>query len=719
MERSFGIGAVIVLVTTISSCGGGGGSGDSNAGDIAAAPAVKKVLLIGIDGCRPDALEKADTPNLDQLRAEGVYHGNTQVTDTTWSGSGWSCILHGVWRDKHGVANNAFTGKDYSTWPDLFTRIEQVDPALQTVRLTSWSLMYSEMTTGADTSLKLGSDVEMTDKAIEFLNSRDDDPDAMFVYFLDVDKTGHADGFHPTVPEYIQNIEDVDDQVGSILAALKNRPDYESEDWLIVVTSDHGGNYAGAYNGHGEDRPEDRTVFTIVSGPAVKNPGGTLYPQPSQVDVVPTLLTHLGIDPDPAWGLDGNVLGIAESAFVAPVTGYGTNLVANGDGEWDRGIGGMTPNALVKEWTDVHKATVITYGSGNYPTQNSPGPAARGKNFLAGGKTDLSSLVQRIDVSSLATAIDGAAGVNFTLSGYLGGYKNDGDSATVTARFLGGTRKAGFAAPDGKIYFFQGDQFWSYDPANDRVEDGYPKPVSGNWSGLENFQGGSENIDAILDRGNGKIVFFKGAEYIQYDWDTGQADAGYPKSIEGDWPGLENLRGGATNLDAAVNWGTGKFYLFKGNEYVRFDKDDWKADAGYPLRISDQTWNDLSVFSTGVECIVNWPTDSGRAYFFKQGSYVRYKKGSGVYNDSYPRKIDSDTWDGLEDWYIGPATAASIGPVTAADRSDQTGLLERIHAGTLPAGTRIVEIEVLFRKDTGSNNDGYADNISLVLTPGS
>ncbi len=712
----------VLLASTlmISSCGGGGdssGSGDTTP-VVPAPPAIKKVLIFGIDGCRPDALEHAFTPNLDQLRAEGVYHDGVQVTDTTWSGSGWSCILNGVWRDKHGVANNAFTGKDYTTWPDLFTRIEEANPALETVRLTSWSLMYSQMTTGADTSLKLDSDEETTDSAIQFLNSRNEDPDAAFVYFLEVDKAGHSKGFHPTVPEYIQKIETVDTRIGSILASLKSRPDYDAEDWLIIVTSDHGGNYAGAYNGHGEDRPEDRTVFMIVSGPSVKNPGGTIYPQPSQVDVVPTVLAHLGIDADPAWNLDGNVLGIADPAFPAPVPGYNSNLIDNGNGEWDRGFDGMTPNSLMKEWTDVQGATVVTYGSGSYPTQSSPGPANRGLNFLTGGNADITSVVQRIDVSSLATEIDSAAGVKFTLSGHLGGYKNQEDSATVTARFLDERRKAAFAAPDGKVYFFRGDLFWKYDPVAGKVEAGYPLPISGNWPGLENFQGGAGSIDAILNRGSNKIIFFKGAEYLQFDWNSNQVDAGYPKAIAGNWPGLEHLSGGAMNLDAAVDWGTGKFYLFKGNQYIRFDKSNWSADAGYPLRISTQTWKDFAVWPVGIECAFNWPPDANRAYFFKQGSYVRYKKGTGMHSTDYPMNIDATTWEGLDSWYFGANTASAIGPVTPSDRNDITGLLERTSTGKLPAGTRTVEIEILFRKKSGSNNDGYADALSLVLTPG-
>lgn len=59
----------------------------------------------------------------------------------------------------------------------------------------------------------------------------------------------------------------------------------------------------------------------------------------------------------------------------------------------------------------------------------------------------------------------------------------------------------------------------------------------------------------------------------------------------------------------------------------------------------------------------------------------------------------------------------TIGPVTATDRSDQTGLLLRSAAGTLPAGTRTLQLTLSMQRIDGSFNDGYADNLSFILTP--
>src|SRR5262245_45431169 len=90
----------------------------------AVATPVKKVLVIGVDGLRPDAMEAAYCPNFDQLIAEGAYSRRAQCEDLTFSGPNWSTILHGVHRDRHHVTTNDYSGNTLSQWPDFFARLE-------------------------------------------------------------------------------------------------------------------------------------------------------------------------------------------------------------------------------------------------------------------------------------------------------------------------------------------------------------------------------------------------------------------------------------------------------------------------------------------------------------------------------------------------------------------------------------------------------------------
>jgi hypothetical protein len=64
-----------------------------------------------------------------------------------------------------------------------------------------------------------------------------------------------------------------------------------------------------------------------------------------------------------------------------------------------------------------------------------PGPTDRGMNLFIGGTDDaMSSLTQTIDVSADAASIDAAA-VTYTLSGWLGGFEDQEDYATLTVTF--------------------------------------------------------------------------------------------------------------------------------------------------------------------------------------------------------------------------------------------------------------------------------------------
>lgn len=59
---------------------------------------------------------------------------------------------------------------------------------------------------------------------------------------------------------------------------------------------------------------------------------------------------------------------------------------------------------------------------------------------------------------------------------------------------------------------------------------------------------------------------------------------------------------------------------------------------------------------------------------------------------------------------------ASIGPVTAADRGSVTGMVARNTSGRVPVGTRQIDVLLQMTRTEGDYNDGYADNLSLVLT---
>ena len=200
----------------------------------------RKVILIGIDGLRPSALERAMTqgltPNLAELAASGTYCWNASVSDLTFSGPGWTDLLSGVHRDKHRVETNSVTGNKFSNsdqdqYPDLLAICKSLDPGLRTARWTTWSPLSVTRTPGGTDynffrEYSQDGDRLVTEDAVRFF--AEDDADVSFFYLGDVDIQGHASGFHPRIGNYLAEIASTDQLIGDLLQSIRNRTGYVS-----------------------------------------------------------------------------------------------------------------------------------------------------------------------------------------------------------------------------------------------------------------------------------------------------------------------------------------------------------------------------------------------------------------------------------------------------------------------------------------------------------
>ncbi len=71
----------------------------------------------------------------------------------------------------------------------------------------------------------------------------------------------------------------------------------------------------------------------------------------------------------------------------------------------------------------------------------------------------------------------------------------------------------------------------------------------------------------------------------------------------------------------------------------------------------------------------------------------------------------------FEDSAGTPLATATIGPVLALHRGNITGMVFQNTNGFVPTSTRQVTVTLTMTRLTGVYNDGYADNLALVLTP--
>lgn len=300
-----------------------------------------RVLLIGMDGTRAEALDVANTPNLDAIRAIGSTDLNAITGDVSLSGPGWASMLTGVWCDKHRVLDNDATWSQsaFDTYPHFITRLETAAPARNTVSISHWAPINDEILCaderndncgGADQITTVGTDEAVKDAVVDVLTNGN--PDVVFMQFDDIDHAGHGDpptdpgGFCPFAggdvadgdhngactalnfnQNYLDALEITDGYIGEILTALTSRPNYVDENWLIIVSPDHGGG-GQIINQHGFPHDQDRRTYLIVAGAAA-----TAFPagqRMKMVDIAATALFHLGVTIDPAWNLDGQPVGV-------------------------------------------------------------------------------------------------------------------------------------------------------------------------------------------------------------------------------------------------------------------------------------------------------------------------------------------------------------------------------------------------------------------------
>uniref|UniRef100_UPI00321806DF alkaline phosphatase family protein n=1 Tax=uncultured Draconibacterium sp. TaxID=1573823 RepID=UPI00321806DF len=262
-----------------------------------------KVLIIGVDGCRPDSFIKANTPNSDSLMKTGAYTFNAKTDEISSSGICWTGMLTGVWHNKHKVVTNKYKNPNIEEFPHFFRRVKQFNPELKTYSVIQWTAIHKILQEGdADVVKTFGNDKLVTGEVVRNLTNAD--VDVMFVQLDDVDHAGHEFDYVPESENYIKAVENADSQIGRMVNALKKRENYKNENWLVIVSTDHG----GSNREHGKNIKEHTTIFCIVSGGSAER--GEIKEQVNVIDICITAMKHLGMNIKEEWNLDGKVVGL-------------------------------------------------------------------------------------------------------------------------------------------------------------------------------------------------------------------------------------------------------------------------------------------------------------------------------------------------------------------------------------------------------------------------
>ena len=115
------------------------------------------------------------------------------------------------------------------------------------------------------------------------------DVDCVFLHIDQCDSAGHSSTWDSD--EYRRSVTQVDELVGQIVNAVNRRKNRANEQWLIMITTDHGG--PANAKSHGDNsNPEIYTIPMIVWCDGIDQ---RTIPACSLYDVTPTVLSWMGI----------------------------------------------------------------------------------------------------------------------------------------------------------------------------------------------------------------------------------------------------------------------------------------------------------------------------------------------------------------------------------------------------------------------------------------
>jgi arylsulfatase A-like enzyme len=255
------------------------------------------VVLVSIDGLRPDAIDRFGASTLQRLVREGSYSLAATTISPSRTLPSHTSMLTGQPPERHHVLwNNVMTADaELVELPTVFgvarargyrTAAFFSKAKFQPLQQPG-TLDYSQAPGGWFG--RWSSNRTLTDVEKHLAASR---PNLVFVHHGDVDRTGHSAGWMSN--DYGRAVKTVDAAVGRLMAAADRS--FGAANYTLLVTADHGGH---DYD-HGSDDPRDVTIPWIAWGRGVH--AGALTDTPIRtMDTASTVLWLLGVEEPSDW----------------------------------------------------------------------------------------------------------------------------------------------------------------------------------------------------------------------------------------------------------------------------------------------------------------------------------------------------------------------------------------------------------------------------------
>ena len=253
------------------------------------------VIVISIDGLRPDAIEKFDARVMQRLKREGAYALDARTIFPSKTLPSHTSMLTGVPPEVHGITWNSDQTDEHG--------VVQVETVFEVAKRQGFTtaaffskskLRHLQRPNSLDyVQAPRGSEIWMAPRTVEdatrYMRYRK--PNLMFVHIAEPDAAGHTIGWMSFA--YRWAVRRADSAVGELLEAADET--YGAGNYTVVLTADHGGHGRG----HGDASDEDMLIPWVAWGAGVQP--GPVQTRVNTFDTASTVLWLLGIREPTAW----------------------------------------------------------------------------------------------------------------------------------------------------------------------------------------------------------------------------------------------------------------------------------------------------------------------------------------------------------------------------------------------------------------------------------
>lgn len=228
-------------------------------------PVKRKVLFISIDGLVGQELKKSVPSNIAELLKTSKYTFNALADENTSNPSSWMTMMSGVTYANHHIIDESYIPKpneddpheNVAGYPSMLYRIATVAPSMKTTVVSRSVTLNDKLLVSANETYNGATDEDVKKKVLDLFNTKNSD--FMIVQFTSLLEAGEKGGFTVSNNGYANALKKVDGYIGEIAKGLAARKNYTNEDWLVILTSNHG----GIGDSYGGGTLEERNTFAI------------------------------------------------------------------------------------------------------------------------------------------------------------------------------------------------------------------------------------------------------------------------------------------------------------------------------------------------------------------------------------------------------------------------------------------------------------------------